>query len=127
MTRFTSLDARVERLEFGKSQQGDPFFKVIKLLGGRLREYWFPLRDYELAREEIVAALSVGEEPWPQYGWDDIEYLVETVGPILSMPTRPGLHGACFVLPNGQVITGLITDLPAFLPSLDGSRFGLHR
>jgi len=35
MAHFTSLDARVERIEFGKSQDGDPFFKVIKLVRGR--------------------------------------------------------------------------------------------
>ena len=125
MARFTSLVARVERLEFGKSQQGDPFFKVIKLLGGRLREFWFSLRDYKLAREEIVAVLSVGEEPSPQYGWDDIEYVVEAIGPVLSIPTRPGLHEGRFILPNGQVLLGLVTDLPVFLPSADGSRLGL--
>src|SRR5271166_4697693 len=119
-----SSEARVERLEFGKSQDGDPFFKVIKLVGGRLREFWFPLRDYKLARDEIVAVLSVGE-PSPRYGWDTIEYVVEAIGPVLSIPTQPGLHEGCFILPNGQVLLGLVTDLPVFLPSADGSRLGL--
>ena len=53
-----NLDARVERIEFGKSQQGDPFFKITKLLRGTLREYWFPPRDYELERAQIMAALK---------------------------------------------------------------------
>ena len=66
MARFTSLDARVERIEFGKTQQGSRFFKVIQLVRGGLREYCFLLRDYKFARDQIVAALSVGEELSPE-------------------------------------------------------------
>jgi hypothetical protein len=57
MARFTSLDARVERIEFGKTQKGNRFFKVIQLVRGRLRECCFLLRDYKLARDQIVTAL----------------------------------------------------------------------
>ena len=119
------LDAHVERIEFSKTQDGEPFLKVVKLVGGERREHRFPLHDYELARDEIIAALSVGEEPW--YDWGAIEYLVETIGPMVSGPTRPGLYEDCFVLPNGQVLFALANHpgLPVFLPSVDGSRSGL--
>jgi hypothetical protein len=119
------LNAHVERIEFSKTQDGEPFLKVVKLVGGERREYRFPLHDYELARDEIIAALSVGEEAW--YDWGAIEYLVETIGPMVSGPTRPGLYEDCFVLPNGQVLFALANHpgLPVFLPSVDGSRSGL--
>ena len=98
------MDARVERIEFGKTQEGNRFFKVIKLVRGRLRECCFPLRDYKLARDQIVAALSVGEERSPESVWNLFGYVVETIGPMLSVPTQPGLHEHCFVLPNGRVL-----------------------
>ena len=123
MGRFTSMDARVERIEFGKSQQGDRFFKVVKLVRGKLREHWFPLRGYKRACDEIVAALSVGEELSPESVWNLFGYAVETAGPMLSVPTRPGLHGDCFVLPNGRVLG--LEPWRVFLPSADGSRIGL--
>ncbi len=120
---FTGLDARVERIEFGKSPRGEPYFNVIKLVGGSLREFWFPLRGYKLASDEIVAALSVGEELSPESVWKVFGYVVETIAPMLSVPTRPGLHEHCFVLPNGRVLG---TDSwRVFLPSADGSRAGL--
>ena len=123
MARFTSLDARVERIEFGKTQQGSRFFKVIQLVRGGLREYCFLLRDYKFARDQIVAALSVGEELSPECVWDLFGCVVETIAPMLSVPTQPGLHEYCFVLPNGRVLG---TDpWPVFLPSADGSRAGL--
>jgi hypothetical protein len=122
MGRFTSLDARVERIEFGKTQKGNRFFKVIKLIRGRLQEYPFLLRDYKLARDQIVATLSVGEELTPESVWNLFGYTVETAGPKLSVPTRPGLHEDCFVLPNGRVL-GLL-PWRVFLPSVDGSRVG---
>ena len=86
MTRFTGLDARVERIEFGKTQKGNRFFKVIQQVRGRLREYCFPLRDYKLARDQIVAALSVGDDRSPESVWNLFEYSVETAGPKLSAP-----------------------------------------
>jgi uncharacterized protein DUF927 len=123
MARCTNSNARVECIEFGKSQDGDPFFKVTKLVRGRLREYWFPLRDYERAHDEIVAVLSVGEEPFPEGLWNLFGYTVETAGPKLLCPTRPGLHEDCFVLPNGRVLG--LRPWRVFLPSADGSRIGL--
>ena len=123
MADCRSPDARVERVEFGKTQQGDPFFKVVKLVRGRPREYWFPLRDYKLARDEIVAVLNVGEERSPESVWNLFEYAVETARPKLSFPTRPGLHEDCFVLPNGRVLG--LAPWRVFLPSADGSRIGL--
>ena len=118
-----NLDARVERIEFGKSQQGDPFFKITKLLRGTLREYWFPLRDYELERAQIMAALSEGQERWPENEWGLFKEAVEIAAPKLSIPTRPGWHEDCFVLPNGRVLGSL--SWRVFLPSADGSRSGL--
>ena len=123
MADCRSPDARVERVEFGRTQQGDPFFKVVKLVRGRPREYWFPLRDYKLARDEIVAVLNVGEERSPESVWNLFGYAVETAGPKLSFPTRPGLHEDCFVLPNGRVLGPV--PWRVFLPSADGSRIGL--
>ena len=123
MTRFTGLDARVERIEFGKTQKGNRFFKVIQQVRGRLRECCFPLRDYKLARDQIVAALSVGDDRSPESVWNLFEYSVETAGPKLSAPTRPGLHEDCFVLPNGRVLG--VRPWRVFLPSADGSRAGL--
>jgi hypothetical protein len=125
MPRCTGSETRIERIEFAKTQDGEPFFKVIKLVGSEPREYWFPLHNRELARDEILAALSVGEVLW--LGWGTIEYLVETIGPMVLGPTRPGLYEDCFVLPNGQVLFALADHpgLPVFLPSVEGSRSGL--
>ena len=123
MTRFTSLEARVERIEFGKTQKGNRFFKVIQLVRGRLRECCFLLRDYKLARDQIVTALSVGDDRSPESVWNLFEYTVETAGPKLSDPTRPGLHEDCFVLPNGRVLG--VLPWRVFLPSAEGSRIGL--
>ena len=113
MADCRSPDARVERVEFGRTQQGDPFFKVVKLVRGRPREYWFPLRDYKLARDEIVAVLNVGEERSPESVWNLFGYAVETAGPKLSFPTRPGLHEDCFVLPNGRVLGPVLARVPS--------------
>jgi Domain of unknown function (DUF927) len=125
MPRSTDSDTRIERIEFAKTRDGAQVFQVIKVVGGELREYWFPLEECEVARDEIVAALSIGEAPWLE--WATVQYLVETLGPMVLGPTQPGLYEACFVLPNGQVIFPLATNpsLPVFLPSVDGSRSGL--
>jgi Domain of unknown function (DUF927) len=123
MARFTNLDARIERIEFGKTQQGEQFFKVIKLIRGRLREHWFALDNYEVARDEIVAALSVGDELSPESVWYLFGYVADTVGPKLSASTRPGLHEDCFVLPNGRVLG--VVPWRVFLPTADGSPIGL--
>ena len=126
MTRRANWNsnARVERIEFGKSQQGDPFFKITKLLRGTFREYWFPLRDYELERAQIMAALSEGgEERWAENDWGLFNDAVKIAAPKLSVPTRPGWHEDCFVLPNGRVLG--LPNWRVFLPSADGSRSGL--
>ncbi len=125
MVNCPSSAARIEQLEFGRTQDGDPFFKMIKLVGGKPREYWFPLRDYELAREEIVAALGLGGELPTALVSDTVKLVLETIRPMLSVPTRPGLHEDCFVLPNGRVLGLDIYGWHVFLPSADGSRIGL--